>query len=115
MEKNYKSLAILIVLLSMFSFHVRAQLSGVITINSTALASPTNYTSFATLATALNTSGVNGPLIVNVVASTGPYTEQPSFGTIAGVSATNSITINGNGNVLTYSASTQNAGWTLNL
>jgi hypothetical protein len=115
MKNNNRSLSLLSVLLSMVTFNLYAQLSGVITINSGAPVSATNYTSFTALASDLNTMGINGPLTVDVVASSGPYNEHPSFGVIAGVSSTNTITINGNGNVLTYSATAITSAWTLNL
>jgi hypothetical protein len=79
-----------------------AQLSGVYTINQTMGASATNFVSFNALAAALNTSGVSGPVTVNVVANTGPYIEQVTFNAITGTSGTNTITINGNGNTLTW-------------
>jgi hypothetical protein len=115
MKKTYKSITTFIVLLNMLMMDMSAQLSGVVTIDSGSPASTTNYQTFTALASTLNASGINGPLTVNVVALSGPYVEQPSFGVIAGVSATNTITINGNGNVLTFSATALTSGWTLNL
>ncbi len=115
MKKTYKSIKTFIVLLSLVAFQMGAQISGTVTINSAAATGGTNYQSFTALATALNTSGINGPLTVNVVAASGPYVEQPSFNVITGVSATNTITINGNGNTLTFGATSSAAPWTLNL
>jgi hypothetical protein len=115
MKNNHRPVTSLILLLCMAAFNLGAQLSGIITINGTAPVSATNYTSFTSLASDLSTLGINGPLTVNVVAASGPYIEHPVFGVISGVSATNTITINGNGNILTYSATAMNTGWTLNL
>ncbi|PBQ30367.1 hypothetical protein CNR22_00845 [Sphingobacteriaceae bacterium] len=102
MKKNYKSLTAFIVLLSMLTLKMGA-LSGVVTINNSIAASATNYTSFTSFAAALNTGGLTGTLVVNV-GGTGPYTEQVTFSQITGASATNTITINGNGYILTYNA-----------
>ncbi len=61
------------------------------------------FTSFSALATALTNYGVCGPVSVDV-ANAVSYTEQFMVGEIIGVSATNTITINGNGNTLEYQA-----------
>lgn len=92
-----------------------AQISGVVTINSAAATAGTNYQTFTDLATALNTNGVNGPLTVNVVANSGPYTEQPTFNVIAGAGGSSPITINGNNNVLQFSSTSFSQPWTLGL
>ena len=87
---------------------VSAQLSGTYTINSGAATSGTNYASFTAFATAINGVGVSGPVTVNVVSGSGPYSGQVQF--TASGTATNTITINGNGNTLknTSSASVVN-------
>ena len=103
MKKTYKLITTFIVLLSLVTLKMGAQISGVVTINSGAATAGTNYQTFSALATTLNAAGVSGPLTVNVVTATGPYTEQFSLNQITGMSATNTITINGNGNLLTYS------------
>lgn len=117
MKKNYNTITIktFIVLLSMVTFELSAQLSGVVTINSGVATGGTNYQTFTALATALNTNGISGPLTVNVISATGPYTEQPSFNSITGTSATNTITVNGNGNLLTFASTTFGQGWVLGL
>ncbi|MEJ6751510.1 MAG: hypothetical protein QNL27_09245, partial [Bacteroidia bacterium] len=74
-----------------------AQLSGTYTINSGAATSGSNYASFTALSTALQASGVSGAVTINVVAASGPYSEQFYLDEITGSSATNTITINGNG------------------
>lgn len=74
---------------------------GTYTINSTAPASATNFQSFTALIAALN-GGINGPMVINVNASSGPYTEQAAFKVIPGSSATNTVTINGNGRTIQF-------------
>jgi hypothetical protein len=78
------------------------QLSGTYSINQSALASSTNFTSFQAFADSLASQGVSGPVVADVVASTGPYVQQVEFNTITGVSASNTITVNGNGNTIIY-------------
>lgn len=114
MKKNYMLLKSFVVLLSLFTIKLNAQLSGVVTINSGAPASATNYQSFSALASTLSTAGVSGPLVVNVTPASG-YTEQPVFSNIPGVSATNTITVNGNGTQLTFNSSNSNQPWVLGL
>ncbi|MBH8569043.1 T9SS type A sorting domain-containing protein [Microvirga sp. STS02] len=91
-----------------------AQLSGTYTINDAQATGGTNYASFAAAATALNTNGVSGPVTFNV--SGGPYTEQLRLQAVVGTSATNRITINGNGRTIQYNATvlTEPAVVTLN-
>src|SRR5688572_5955217 len=75
-------------------------LSGTYTINKNAAASATNFISFSAAAQALAVCGVNGPVIFNVVTGTGPYNEAITIPNIGSASATNTITFNGNNNVL---------------
>ncbi|MCC5878253.1 MAG: right-handed parallel beta-helix repeat-containing protein, partial [Candidatus Sumerlaeia bacterium] len=82
-------------------------LSGNYTLNQNTAASATNFTSFNELINALE-CGVSGPVVIEVVPNTGPYDERVEFGEIPGVSATNTITINGNGNLLTHTATNTN-------
>jgi PKD repeat protein len=93
--KKINSIAVLGALLIAGS--ASAQLSGTYTINSGASTSGTNYASFTALASALNSSGVSGAVTINVVAGSGPYSQQFNLNAISGSSATNTITINGNG------------------
>lgn len=104
MKKNYKTLSVVMSLTALFSLNLNAQFNGLYTINSAAPASATNFTTFSTFASSINAVGVSGPVTVNVAAGSGPYVEQVEFAVIAGVSATNSITINGNSNTLTFNA-----------
>lgn len=76
---------------------------GTYTINAGAPASATNFQSFAAAVQAM-LCGISGPVVFNV-SGTAPYAEQlylPS--TIVGTSATNTITFNGNNNVLNFTA-----------
>lgn len=82
-------------------------MSGAYTLNAGAPASATNFQSFASLAATLSCGGVTGPVTVDVVAGSGPYSEQASFGAISGTSFTNTVTINGNGNTLTFPSGTE--------
>ena len=49
---------------------------------------------------ALQQCGIGGPVIINVLPGSGPYAGGIEVGAISGSSATNTITINGNGNVI---------------
>ncbi|MFC5270637.1 T9SS type A sorting domain-containing protein [Adhaeribacter terreus] len=76
-------------------------LTGTYTINQNAPATATNFTSFASALQGLNSCGISGPVVFNVVSGTGPYNEQINLGEINGVNATNTVTFNGNGNTIT--------------
>jgi hypothetical protein len=83
--------------------------AGTYTINSgaptTALTGAgTNFQTFADVATVLNEGGIAGSVIFNVVAGSGPYNEQFVVGEVAGTSSSSTITLNGNGRVLTSGA-----------
>ena len=94
----------------MLAFDSRAQISGTVTVNSaSATVAGINYQTFTALAAALNSVGVNGPLVVNVVSGSGPYNEQVNFNQITGMSSTNTITINGNGCTISYNATVSTA------
>ncbi|MBL7719898.1 MAG: hypothetical protein JNL72_13755 [Flavipsychrobacter sp.] len=86
---------------------VTSGITGVYTINSAVVTGGSNFQSFNDFAAAL-ACGVSGPVVANVVAGSGPYNEQVTFGDILGVSATNTITINGNGETLTYASTNTN-------
>jgi Right handed beta helix region/CARDB len=66
---------------------------GTYTINQQAPASGTNFVSFSEAATTLNTGGVAGPVRLNVL--NGPYREQFALQAISGVSATDTIVVDG--------------------
>lgn len=116
MKKNYKKILFFIAILFLFAIQfIDAQLSGVYTINSGAPTAGTNFQYFSDLASALTSSGVTGPVTVNVVPASGPYNEQPLFTSYTGSSASNKVTINGNGNLLTFNSSNSSQRWTLGL
>ncbi len=80
---------------------------GTYTINQNVPASATNFTSFNAAKAAMS-CGIAGPVVFNVVAGSGPYNEQLILDTIAGTSAINTITFNGNGNAIKFSSSNTN-------
>lgn len=112
MKKHYLNRAMSLTLGLVTSLTVSAQLSGIVTINNGAATSGSNYNSFSALAAVINTAGVNGPLTVNVVSGSGPYNEQVNFLQTPGISASNTITVNGNGCTVTF-AGTAAAPWTI--
>ena len=75
--------------------------AGTLTVNTTGTGAGV-FQNFTNVATLLSIGGVSGPVTINVVSGSGPYTEQVFFGTIPGVSATNNIVLNGNGNTLQF-------------
>ncbi len=85
-----------------------AAVSGAYTINS---AQVTGGTNFQTFADAINfiKCGISGPVIFNVAVNSGPYNEQVVFPHINSASATNTITINGNGNTVSFASSNTDA------
>lgn len=85
---------------------LQAALNGTYTINSGAPASSTNYMTVTAAVSDLmsgiradggpvNGPGVTGPVTLRIVAGSGPYTEQVSFGAIAGTNATNYVRLTG--------------------
>ena len=78
--------------------------SGTYTIDS----SGGDFNNLAEFAEALSCASITGPVTANVVAGSGPYTEQVVFGEITGVSATNTVTINGNGNAINVDPASDN-------
>lgn len=85
---------------------VAQPLSGVYTINSANPTAGTNFTSFSDAIEVLNCAGVNGAVTFNVAPNSGPYNERLVFGNINGTSATNTVTINGAGNTVSFSTTT---------
>jgi hypothetical protein len=81
-------------------------LSGTFTVDAGSPASATNFQSLVDFANTVNISGICGPVVVNVAANSGPYVGRVEFGEIIGSSAVNTITINGNGNLLSNTATT---------
>ena len=68
-------------------------LSGTYTINQNAPASPTNFISFTSAATVLNSAGIAASVRFNVL--NGPYTEQFLLGQVTSASPTDSIVVDG--------------------
>ncbi len=81
--------------------------SGTFTINS---ALPTGGTNFANFNDAYNyiKCGINGPVVFNVDAASGPYTEQLIMTPVPGASAANTVTFNGNGRILQFTSTNTN-------
>ncbi len=105
MKKLYKTITS-IALVGLCTLRLGAQLNGVYTINQTIAASSTNFISFSALSASLSSVGVSGPVTINVVTGTGPYNEQVTFNQMTGSSSVNTITINGNGNTITFPGTT---------
>ncbi|MDX5427897.1 MAG: hypothetical protein LPK46_06450, partial [Bacteroidota bacterium] len=77
-------------------------LGGTYTINSNIPTGGTNFANFSDFSYAVTCGGITGPVVVNVAPFSGPYQEQAYFGAIPGISSTNTITINGNGETIEY-------------
>lgn len=88
-------------------------MSGSFTINKTAAATNTNFTSFQSFFNALAVKGVGGSVNCKVVSGSGPYIEQVTITTISGTSSANSITINGDNEILRFTATVNNQQHTL--
>ncbi len=80
--------------------------SGTFTINNLAPAGGTNFQNFNDAYTYLK-CGINGPVVFNVL--NGPYNEQLAMTTVAGASATNTITFNGHGKSIGFSSTNSNS------
>ena len=79
-------------------------LSGAFTINQNIPASSTNFQSFTAAINSIQ-CGINGPVVFNVTPGSGPYNEHFTIPQIAGSSAINTLTINGNGEAIEYNLS----------
>ena len=88
--------------------------AGSYTINKNGLASYVpgvaggNFLSFNAAYNAMRSCGILGPVVLNVIADSGPYDEQLIIDSITGVSSTNTITFMGNGNTLGFNATLSN-------
>ena len=109
--KNWRWL--LVVMGLGFALNLQASLSGKYTINQKASASSTNYKSFSALAADLsygtrtdsftaNGPNISGTVEIDVVKGSGPYAEKVEFNAILGASSSQTITLNGNGEILTF-------------
>ena len=74
---------------------------GTYTINKGASSSATNFVSFRAAAAAMK-CGITGTVNLNVVAQSGPYTENVVFTNVMGTGPAAQIRLNGNGNILQY-------------
>ncbi len=83
-------------------------ITGNYTVNSALATGGTNFQSFSDLASVVNTAGVCGSVVVDVVSGSGPYTEQFLLGQIPGSSATNTLTIHGHGNTIQFLSTNTN-------
>jgi parallel beta-helix repeat protein len=83
-------------------------LSGTYTINAGQPTGGTNFASFTDAAAALGCGGITGPVTLNVAAGSGPYTDRFVLPYVSGASSVNRVTINGNGETLTYSGNVNN-------
>lgn len=80
-------------------------MNGSYTINPSLPISSTNYHTFTDFATNISCVGVTGPVTVTLAPGLPTLNGQISFGNISGASATNTITIIGNGNTITSASS----------
>ncbi|MCB9284683.1 MAG: T9SS type A sorting domain-containing protein [Lewinellaceae bacterium] len=97
----------LLLLCLLFPLFAHAQLSGAYTIGG---ASP-DYATIAAAVTALNQSGVNGPVVFNI--RNGSYVEQAMMNAIPGSSAVNTVTFqseSGDSTAVTWEWGTGNLG-----
>lgn len=85
---------------------VSAGFSGTYTINSALATGGTNFQTFAAAIAAMMQCGINGPVVFNVDAASGPYNEQVILPVIPGTSASNTITFNGNGRTISDNSGT---------
>lgn len=78
---------------------VNPGLTGTFTINNAFPTGGNNFHSYTDAAAALN-CGVSGPVTFNTVPGSGPYEEKIIINEVAGASAINKVTFNGNGTIL---------------
>lgn len=81
--------------------------AGTYTIDQNSPASPTNFVSFNAAKAAL-ACGIEGPVVINVEAGSGPYLEQLVLDSIPGTSAVKTITFNGNGETIEFNSTNAN-------
>ncbi len=79
---------------------------GVYTINSAQVTGGGNFQSFTDAINAISSCGIAGPVTLNVDPASGPYTEQITIPQIPGSSASNRLTINGNGRTIQFTPTT---------
>ncbi|MDF1676444.1 MAG: fibronectin type III domain-containing protein [Vicingaceae bacterium] len=79
-----------------FTTGCATQLSGIYTIGTTG-----NYLTFTDAINDMTTCGISGPVVFNVLTGSGPFNEQITIPSIMGSSGVNTITFNGNGEIIT--------------
>ena len=77
-----------------------SMLSGTYTLNPSAPITASNYVTMASWVADLMDCGINGAVTLNVASGSGPYIMGQDLTAITGASATNTVTFNGNGNVV---------------
>ena len=91
----------LLAVIFLFPLHLLAQtMIGAYTINAALPAGGTNFQSFNALATALQTNGVSGNVVIDVTPGSGPYNEQVVFQNIPGLGIGATVILNGNGEII---------------
>ena len=80
-----------------------ALVSGMYTINSGVATGGTNFQTFTDAFNYIK-CGINGPVVFNVNAASGPYNEQVTVPHINGASAVNPVIINGNGRTINFNS-----------
>lgn len=79
-------------------------MSGSFTIDQNQPTAGNNFASFQEAIDSMASCGINGPVAFDIVAGSGPYIEHPIIPEINGASATNTITFQGHGDTLAFSA-----------
>jgi len=105
---------ILIFLFVASAIGTQAQMAGVYTIDNTLPTGGTNYTSFTDAVSDLVALGINAAVTFNVTSGQ-TFNEQIDIPQITGSSATNTITVNGNTALLTFSPTSSFVPHTLRL
>jgi gliding motility-associated-like protein len=90
-------------------------MAGVFSINPAQATAGTNFANFTDFANEVNANGICGPVIVNVAPGSPTFNERILLNEISGMSAINTITINGNGNTLSNNAANMGESATLSL
>src|SRR5690606_315435 len=85
----------------LFTTGCATQLSGTYTIGTTG-----NYLTFTDAVNEMITCGISGPVVFNVLSGSGPFNEQITIPPIIGASGVNTITFNGNGEIITSTTTT---------
>src|SRR5690554_6440232 len=79
-----------------FTTGCATQMAGTYTVGATG-----DFNTFTEAVNELNTCGISAPVVLNAIVGAGPFNEQLVIEEILNASATNTVTINGNGEILT--------------